>query len=116
MYDNYHEFHFESASCEVTIVMGRGLVHRVYSQVRSRGHAKGLLRRVTEWADENDLELFLRAQGYGGPTQTMLDANQLIKFYESFGFVREDPSDISMSNVAMLRPRTKNTPYDEREN
>ena len=104
MYDNYHEFEYESASCEVTIVSGQGLVHRVYSKDRGKGHANGLLRRVTEWADENDLELFLRAQAYGHPVQTILDNNQLIQFYGKFGFERTDSGDdICMSNIPMLR-------------
>ena len=117
MFENYHEFRYESASCEVMIVSGRGMVHRVYSQTRGRGHANRLLQQVTEWADENDLELYLRAQGYGGPVQTMLDNNQLIKFYEKHGFVREDAGQHfqHVSNVPMLRPRTKNMAYDERE-
>jgi GNAT superfamily N-acetyltransferase len=102
MFDNTHEFRFESATCEVQVKDGRGLVMRVYSKHRGRGHARGLLRLVTEWADENGIELYLRAQGYGGPTQTMLDNNQLIKFYESFGFER-DGDDICMSNVPMSR-------------
>ena len=106
MYDNYHEFHYESASCEVTIVSGQGLVHRVYAEKRGLGHATGLLRRVAEWADENDLELFLRAQAYGHPVQTILDNNQLIKFYSKFGFERvkiKDDDDICMTNIPMLR-------------
>lgn len=115
MFENYHEFRYESASCEVMIVSGRGIVHRVYSQTRGRGHATRLLQQVTEWADENDLELYLRAQGYGGPVQTMLDNNQLIKFYERHGFVRDDADDICVTHVPMLRPRTKNMAYDERE-
>lgn len=103
MYDNYHEFHYEGASCEVTIVDGRGLVHRLYSKTRGQGHAKGLLTAVTEWADENGLELFLRAQPYGGPVQTMLDMNQLIKLYERFGFERTEQDDICMTNIPMIR-------------
>lgn len=80
------------------------MVHRVYSQDRGKGHATGLLRRVIEWADENDLELFLRAQAYGHPVQTILDNNQLLKFYGKFGFERTDKGDdICMSNIPMLR-------------
>lgn len=104
MYDNYHEFHYESASCEVTITNdGRGLLHRVYSKDRGKGQAKALLRHVTAWADENDLELYLCAQAYGHPVQTILDNNQLIKFYEKFGFERTDTDDIQLSNIPMTR-------------
>lgn len=102
-YDNYVEFHHQSASCEVFLDNGVGLVHRVYSKDRGRGQGSALLRRVTEWADENGLELFLRAQAYGHPVQTILDNNQLIKFYEKFGFEREDSDDICMSNIPMRR-------------
>ena len=114
MFDNHYEFRHESAACEVTVDDRRGFVTRVYSKIRSRGHAKGLLRLLIEWADENDVELYLRAQGYGGPVQTMLDNNQLIKFYERFGFVRDDDGTCE-GYVPMTRPRRKNTPYDERE-
>jgi len=102
MEDGTHEFKYESASCDVVIRKGVAKVLYVYSKHRGRGHAKGLLRRVTEWADENGLELTLTAQGYGGPVQTMLDQNQLIKFYESFGFERADDEG-RMTHVEMIR-------------
>lgn len=115
MFDGYHEFHYGEASCEVHLDEGVGVVLRVYSKVRSRGHAKGLLREVIEWADENNVELRLHARAYGGPVQTMLDNNQLVQFYKSFGFQPDPDNEVELGTM-MVRPRTKNTSYDEREN
>ena len=120
MFDNEHEFKYKDASCEVHVDGDIGIVMRVYSKARSRGHGKGLLRLVTEWADENNLELRLHARAYGHPVQTILDNNQLVRFYKSFGFVEDPEHEVVGAGTMMVRysatPRTKNTPYSEREN
>lgn len=115
MFDNLHEFRYKDATCEVDLEDGVGYVTRVYSKVRSGGQGSGLLRLVTAWADENDLELRLHARGYGGPVQTMLDNNQLAQFYKKFGFEEDPEREVDLGTM-MVRPRRKNTSYDEREN
>lgn len=105
------EFRYESARCTVVISGDRGLVSHVYSKIRGQGHATGLLTRVIEFADKNGLELHLVARGYGGPVQTMLNPDQLVRFYKKFGFI--DQGDGCAVNTPMIR--TKNTPYNERE-
>lgn len=109
------DFNHESASCTVAVDGNAGTVLRVYSKTRGEGHATGLLTKVIEYADKNGLRLNLRARQYGGPIQTMLSNEDLVKFYEKFGF-EVAPYDDKRSGTIMTRPRTKNTPYDEREN
>lgn len=103
MFDNVHEFTYGGASAEVVVQPdGTGKVRRVYSKDRSRGHAKGLLRAIIAWADENDITLVLTAQAYGHPIQTILSTPQLVKFYASLGFERSDDG-IALSHVPMRR-------------
>lgn len=110
--DKYvEEFKYESARCTVTVVGENGLLSHVYSRTRGQGHATVLLTNVIEWADKNGLQLHLYVRGYGGPVQTMLSNSQLELFYGKFGFVRADEYDTFPKMI-----RTKNTPYDEREN
>lgn len=107
------EFRYESATCKLT-EHGDGtadLTH-VYAKNRGQGHASGLLRLVMEYVDSRELTVYLRVRAYGGPVQTMLSNEQLIKFYSKFGF--EDKSDGCAVMALMIR--TKNTPYSEREN
>ena len=107
------EFRFGKASCKLT-EHGDGtadLTH-VYSQVRGQGQASHLLRLVTDYVDEKDLHVYLRVRGYGGPVNTMLSNQQLVMFYEKFGFRISQDSE----HPVMVRPRTKNTLYNEREN
>lgn len=109
------EFRYESATCKLTISEGNNAdLSHVYAKVRGQGHATVLLTQVMEFADKNDLQLYLRVRGYGGPVQTMLSNEQLVRFYSKFGFV--DKGDGCAVNTLMVRPRTKNTPYSEREN
>lgn len=107
------EFRFGKASCKLT-EHGDGtadLTH-VYSQVRGQGQASHLLRLVMDYVDKKNLHVYLRVRGYGGPIQTMLSNEQLVKFYEKFGF----SAAANTPTPVMIRPRTKNTPYNEREN
>ena len=107
------DFRFGNATCKLT-EHGDGnadLTH-VYSKDRGRGQATQLLRLVMEYVDEKNLRVYLRVRGYGGPVNTMLSNQQLVLFYEKFGFrIQND-----VEHPVMVRPRTKNTPYDEREN
>ena len=68
------EFNFKSASCRLVVHSPNAAdISYVYSKVRGQGHATGLLTEVCKYADENDLDIFLLARGYGGPVQTMLN-------------------------------------------
>jgi len=83
------KFKYLSASCILVVNESSALVANVYSQTRHEGHATGLMKLVTEFADKNDLTLNLRAQAYGHPVMTILDNEALTKFYEKWGFVKE---------------------------
>ena len=108
------DFRFGKATCKLTEHGDdtADLTH-VYSKARGRGQATRLLQLVTEYADEKNLRIYLRVRAYGGPVNTMLSNQQLVLFYEKLGFhISQD-----VEHPVMIRdPRTKNTPYDEREN
>lgn len=59
----------------------------LFSNMRSQGHATGLLRKVLSYTDKAGLTVFLEAKQYGHPIG--LDSETLQRFYEKFGFVKE---------------------------
>ena len=74
-------------------------VSNLYSIHRREGHAKELMRRVCEYADIHAVRTILLAKVYG--TKRGLDAHGLVRFYESFGFVRVTTTDPNV--VFMMR-------------
>jgi GNAT superfamily N-acetyltransferase len=107
----HFEFRYNSATGAVAVRGKKGTVLRIYAKTRGQGDATALLRKITRWADENDLELHLSVRSYGHPVQTILSNEQLVTFYAKFGFVNQHPGQYL--NTKMIR--IKNTPYDERE-
>lgn len=59
----------------------------LFSNLRSHGHASGLLTKVLSYTDKAGLTVFLEAKQFGHPIG--LDNDSLQRFYEKFGFVRE---------------------------
>ena len=111
MKTEYFDFRYNSATGAVAVRGKKGTVVRIYAKTRGQGDATALLRKITRWADENDLELHLTVRSYGHPVQTILSNQQLVTFYAKFGFVNQDPG--KALNTTMIR--IKNTPYNERE-
>lgn len=64
-----------------------GRLSELYSVNRGQGYATGLMGMICEWADKNDVYLWLVARPYGNP-RGALDFKQLVEFYERFGFVK----------------------------
>jgi len=84
-----HRFQHASATARLAIFPdGTALLSSLRSQARWRGHASGLMRDITSYADEHGLTIFLTVQAYGHPTNG-LNNRELEKFYERFGFVRD---------------------------
>lgn len=96
------QFRHETASCVLVVVDGIGRVSSVHAKVRHAGHATGLLKSVIDFADKNDLELYLEAKPYGHPIHTILQLNELVEFYKQFGF---EPDDVETFFPTMRRPR-----------
>lgn len=97
----------QSASCIVVVEEdGIARVAQVYSEDRGKGHAKGLLQKVINFADENGLTLYLKVSAYGPARAPGLSNKQLVVFYEQFGF-------ISRRNGEMIRTRKNNIAYSE---
>lgn len=81
-------FHHESASARLSQLAHPNLylLTNLFSHERGKGHANGLLKLITEFADSNQLSIFLEAQPYGRPVQTALSTMQLVTLYEKHGF------------------------------
>lgn len=75
----------ESALCTVHHWgNGTATITRLWAKQRRRGHATRLMEHICEWADQNEIVLFLEVGRYGhpiGPDNEILEA-----FYKSFGF------------------------------
>lgn len=59
----------------------------VFSARKGQGDATEAMRRAMEYADENGIPLWLEVQRYGKP-QGALNNEELVRFYEKFGFRR----------------------------
>jgi len=64
---------------------GRATLTSLYSEERKLGHAKQLLRMVTNYADAHDLVLILEVGSDEQPDS--LTNEQLFVFYGKFGFI-----------------------------
>lgn len=92
---------YESCSVRLSALPnGSLLVGGLYSGKQRQGHARELMRRVCEYADEYEHELLLYVGQFG--VTTGMDNRQLADFYSSFGFVRtkEQPTE----KMRMMRP------------
>lgn len=79
----------ESASLHLSIWNNeRASIRDLYSEIRRKGHATKLLRRIVLLADVLGLTLILEADAYG--LGERLDNSELERFYEKFGFVIVD--------------------------
>lgn len=78
---------YESTSVEIFMDWDKrvGRLSNLFSVVRGNGYASKLLNDICDWADENRIDLWLVAKPFGVP-RGALDQNQLIDFYEKFGF------------------------------
>jgi ribosomal protein S18 acetylase RimI-like enzyme len=79
------EFKNESARCILHIWDDKSAtVSSVHSVIRNQGHATGLMKKVTDYADEHGLALLLDVNQFGHPIGP--DNAYLIGFYQRFGF------------------------------
>lgn len=83
------KFNYESATAQLNFY-DDGLVtlSHVYSKKRGLGHATGVVRLVTEFADEKGIDLTLQVRRYGHTDMLSPSNEQLIEFYSKFGFNR----------------------------
>jgi len=68
-----------------------GRLSNLFSVTRNQGYASALMRLICDWADENDVYLWLVAKPYGTP-RGILSQEQLIRFYGRFGFAQKPAS------------------------
>lgn len=78
-------FDHESASLSLIFwTKDKATVDQVFAIDRGKGHATGLLKKVTSYADSKKIILLLEVGAYG--EEPRLNDAQLISFYEKFGF------------------------------
>ena len=81
-------FRHASARCDLALFRdGTYSLVNLHSRDRGRGHAKALLRKVCDYADENDITMRLTVQAYSPPDRGLTNA-QLEVLYSRYGFVR----------------------------
>jgi len=84
------KFSYESASAKLIYLAPRIMSLRdVESREKRKGHARGLMDRVVQYANNLDLTLLLVVGAYGHDPE-MMNNHQLERFYGEYGFVREE--------------------------
>ena len=88
MTEKFVRFQYESATAKIRVSETEPIatLTSVYAKERGKGHASGLMRTITEYADANELSLFLSVLRFGHPVQESLDNDALVQFYQKFGF------------------------------
>lgn len=88
-------FKYKSASCYIYIYPNKtAWVYEVRAKKKRKGHATGLLKKVTKYADKHGLTLRLVANGYG--KKTFKTNVALANFYARFGFSYRENQAIEM--------------------
>lgn len=81
------EFRHESASATVFVATDRtAAIARVLAKKPKQGHGTILMHHICEWADKNDILLWLEVQRFHYSSRGGLSNEDLIHFYERFGF------------------------------
>jgi GNAT superfamily N-acetyltransferase len=102
-------FQYASATATVNMVADDiGFLNSVYARDRRMGHASGLMEQVISWADGKDVTLHLTAQGYGNGR--IMHNQDLIAFYERFGFRRVPGDNPWPARMVRLPSRTIHAP------
>lgn len=99
---------FWHGKASATLVhINRDLYHLgdVWTEVedRNQGYAKGVVKKVVDYADQNNITILLRAQRYGKATEPALDNRQLEEFYAKFGFEVTDRQPVKMVRRPVAR-------------
>lgn len=88
---------YETSSVEIFMDHAdmSGRLSNLFSVSRGRGYATRLMELICQWADENDVHLWLIAKPYGTPLGA-LNPQQLVEFYGRFGFRKSTPRSNEM--------------------
>jgi hypothetical protein len=115
MEDDPLDFHYESAGAKLA-PRSDGLpgynLYWVRAMTPGLGHGSGVMRKVLEFADENDATLYLVVNQFG-PPRTGKNNKELREFYSHFGF--EIDPDRPLRPAHMIRhPRRNYMPCNEK--
>lgn len=93
-----------SASAHLTVdfELKESRLANVFSEERQQGHATALMQSVIEYADDNELTVYLTARRYGHPIGP--DNDVLVDLYKKFGF--EIAAEYPGGAVGMTRTPT----------
>ena len=81
------EFRHESATATVFVATDRtAAIARVLAQKPKQGHGTLLMHQICGWADKNDILLWLEVQRFHYSSRGGMSNDDLIAFYEKFGF------------------------------
>lgn len=96
-------FAYESATARLKVMNGHLWVVSVFARDRGKGHATGLLKEITSWADERGEVLFLSV-GSANPRKhpNILTDEQLISMYQRHGFEMLDSAKRAMPVMRRL--------------
>lgn len=72
-------------------------------QFQGNGYASKVLKEICNWADNNDLPISLRASAEGHYNVSGLKQNQLINWYEKYGFVLSPNGSKFYDEIFMIR-------------
>lgn len=98
---------FRYGEAEVTLVYeddNTAMLVGLFSRNRGHGEAKAVMLEATRYADKHGIAVWLEARRYGD-WRTSLDNDQLMTFYERFGFDRVN--DKPRSNLMIREPLLK---------
>ena len=98
---------FRYGDAQVTLVYEDDTTARLiglYSDNRGKGEAKQVMLEATQHADQYGLTIWLEVQRYGD-WRNSLDNDQLISFYERFGFdlINDDRRPRWMTRYPLLK-------------
>ena len=62
----------------------------LYSRSRGKGHAKGVMQDVVDYADVHQFTIRLIAEPYGPDHISKANMESLMAFYERFGFAKDE--------------------------
>ena len=99
-------FMFDSATAKLAVYDDEtAYLSNVFSRRRGLGHASKVMNMVTDYADEHGLYLYLEAKQYGYSDSKALRNEDLVVFYEKFGFIRigNSPEKIEMYRHSLER-------------
>lgn len=83
-------FRYEDAGCDLVVTPATVHLINLYSATLRQGYGTKVMELACAWADANGRTMRLTADGYSATAgRPLMSPEQLVKFYEKFGFVQD---------------------------